>query len=220
MIYYAIIGDIKSSKVLNDRFNIQEKLKRTLININLTYKNDIAANFLITLGDEFQGLLLNAGNILQIVKFIQREMYPVKIRFGIGIGDVLTEINKEAAIGADGPAFYAARNMLLEMHELENKIKIQAPDIQLAEYKDKQNFEIIEINTMLSLVKTIEDGWSDKQRYTIWDMMINKGSQEACALRMETSQSTVARRLADGKYVVYVNALNVIEEAIVKFGEV
>lgn len=220
MIYYAIIGDIKSSKVLNDRFNIQEKLKRTLININLTYKNDIAANFLITLGDEFQGLLLNAGNILQIVKFIQREMYPVKIRFGIGIGDVLTEINKEAAIGADGPAFYAARNMLLEMHELENKIKIQAPDIQLAEYKDKQNFEIKEINTMLSLVKTIEDGWSDKQRYTIWDMMINKGSQEACALRMETSQSTVARRLADGKYVVYVNALNVIEEAIVKFGEV
>lgn len=195
-------------------------MKRTLININLTYKNDIAANFLITLGDEFQGLLLNAGNILQIVKFIQREMYPVKIRFGIGIGDVLTEINKEAAIGADGPAFYAARNMLLEMHELENKIKIQAPDIQLAEYKDKQNFEIIEINTMLSLVKTIEDGWSDKQRYTIWDMMINKGSQEACALRMETSQSTVARRLADGKYVVYVNALNVIEEAIVKFGEV
>jgi hypothetical protein len=50
-------------------------------------------------------------------------------------------------------------------------------------------------------------------------MMVNQGSQESCALRLNTSQSTIARRLADGKYVVYVNALKIIEEAIGKLEE-
>lgn len=30
-------------------------------------------------------------------------------------------------------------------------------------------------------MKIIEDSWTEKQRYTIWDMMIHQGSQEMCA---------------------------------------
>ena len=60
---------------------------------------------MITLGDEFQGLLEITVSILEIIKYIQREIYPIKLRFGVGIGNVSTLINHEAAIGADGPAF-------------------------------------------------------------------------------------------------------------------
>ena len=105
------------------------------------------------------------------------------------------------------------------IHELEKKIKIQAPDIQISLYTEKNIFEIKEINTLLSLIKAIEDSWTEKQRYTVWDMMINHGSQNECALRMNTSQSTVARRLSDGKYIVYVNAINTAEEAISRLEE-
>lgn len=214
MIYYAIIGDIKDSRELLNRNDVQEKLKKVLDDINRIYNDHIAANFLITLGDEFQGLMLSPDNIIKIVKYIQKDLHPVKIRFGVGIGEISTEINRKAAIGADGPAFYAARNVLTKIHELEKKIKQQAPDIQISLYTNENIFEIKEINTLLSLIKTIEDNWTEKQRHTIWDMMINHGSQEACALRMNTSQSTIARRLADGKYAVYVNALKTVEEAI------
>jgi hypothetical protein len=216
--YIAIIGDVKSSKTLNNRNEVQEKLKKTLNDVNSLYSENIAAKFLITLGDEFQGLLFYTEKIVKIIKYIQREMYPVKIRFGVGIGEISTKINKDAAIGADGPAFYAARNTISMIHDCEKKIKKQAPDIQVNKYDD-DIFEITEINTLLSLIKAIEDSWTEKQRYTIWDMIVNQGSQESCALRLNTSQSTIARRLADGKYVVYINALKIIEEAIGKLEE-
>ena len=219
MIYYAIIGDVKDSRTLPNRNDVQEKLKKVLLDINRIYNKDIAADFLITLGDEFQGLMLKSNNIIKIVKHIQRELHPIQIRFGIGIGEISTKINKKAAIGADGPAFYAARNVITMIHELEKKIKIQAPDIQISLYTEKNIFEIKEINILLSLIKAIEDSWTEKQRYTVWDMMINHGSQNECALRMNTSQSTVARRLSDGKYIVYVNAINTAEEAISRLEE-
>ena len=211
--YYAIIGDMKNSKTIINREEIQDKLKSVLKKINNTYSKDIAANFLITLGDEFQGLLQDASHLLDILKHIQREMYPVELRFGVGIGDMKTKINREAAIGADGPAFYAARDMIIEMHNQERKLKKQAPNI-LLNYYEQASFEVTQINTMLLLLKTIEDSWNEKERYTIWDMICYQDSQEQCAKRQNTTQSTIARRLAEGKYMVYTNALKTIDEAI------
>ena len=218
MIYYAIIGDIKASKELSNRKETQDALNCVLKEVNTAYETEIAANFLITLGDEFQGLLKTAGHLLEIVKYIQRRMYPVKLRFGIGAGEISTKIDRAAAIGADGPAFYAAREMITEIRERENRYKKQAADIQMDCY-GRAVFAVRAINTMLSLLKVIEDSWTEKQRYTIWDMMIHQGSQEMCAARMGTSQSTVARRLQDGKYVVYEHALDTVAEAMRKLEE-
>lgn len=217
MQYYAIIGDIKRFKKIENRCEIQEKLKKILDNVNSIYNNDISAKFLITLGDEFQGLLEITAPILEIIKYIQREIYPIKLRFGVGIGNVSTLINHEAAIGADGPAFYAAREMIEFLREQEKKLKKQAADIQISVY-EKKCFETEEINAMFSLLKIIEDSWTEKQRYTIWDMMIHQGSQEMCAERMDITQSTVARRLADGKYIIYQRTMEVIDEAIRRLG--
>lgn len=135
MQYYAIIGDIKRSKKIENRCEIQEKLKKILDNVNSIYNNDISAKFLITLGDEFQGLLEITAPILEIIKYIQREIYPIKLRFGVGIGNVSMLINHEAAIGADGPAFYAAREMIEFLREQEKKLKKQAADIQISVYE-------------------------------------------------------------------------------------
>ena len=135
MQYYAIIGDIKRSKKIENRCEIQEKLKKILDNVNSIYNNDISAKFLITLGDEFQGLLEITAPILEIIKYIQREIYPIKLRFGVGIGNVSTLINHEAALGADGPAFYAAREMIEFLRVQEKKLKKQAADIQISVYE-------------------------------------------------------------------------------------
>ena len=107
--YYAIIGDIIQSKELANRMEIQTKLNSILNEINKRYADEIAANFIITLGDEFQGLLSNPSNLFDIIDTIKFEMYPVRIRFGIGIGSIDTEVNSEMALGADGPAYHYAR---------------------------------------------------------------------------------------------------------------
>ncbi|MDD7176686.1 MAG: SatD family protein [Lachnospiraceae bacterium] len=212
MNYIAIIGDIKNSKMIDNRCQVQERLYEILKQINEMFDEDIAAKFVITLGDEFQGLLKSVEHLFYIIKYIQREMYPVRLRFGIGLGEVWTNIFCEAAIGADGPAYYAARSAIVQLREQEKKFKKQAVDIQISIY-DTQKFEIEEINTMLALMKIIEDSWSDKQRFTIWDMEQNGGSQEECAKRMNTTQSTIARRLAEGNYLTYERAKKTVEKA-------
>lgn len=218
MIYVAIIGDMKASKELKERFGIQEQLKEVLMEVNDSFRETIAARFLITLGDEFQGLLKSANHVIEIIQLIQKKMYPVEIRFGIGIGEIRTKIDETAAIGADGPAFYAARDMVSYIHEQENKLKNKVPDLQLSVYEE-QNFAIREINQMLQLLKVMENQWTEKQRITIWDMMEHGGNQESCAKRMNTTQSTVARRLQDGNYQIYLNTVEVINEAISRLFE-
>lgn len=219
MEYIAIIGDIKDSKKIENRNQVQENLNQVLNQINKMYRSDISAAFIITLGDEFQGLLSRTTHLLDIVKYIQRKMYPVKLRFGIGIGKMNTEIFPEAAIGADGPAYYAARSTIEELREQEKKLRKQAADIQISVYNERC-FEITEINMIILFMKIIEEGWSDKQRYTIWDMELNGGSQEECAKRMGITQSTVARRLADGNYITYQRAKKTAAEALRRLGEI
>lgn len=219
MNYVGIIGDIKDSKKIKNRSQIQEKLNIVLKNLNEAYYADISAKFVITLGDEFQGLLESNEHLFEIIKYIQREMYPVRLRFGIGVGEISTDVFYEAAIGADGPAYYAAREMIEQLREQEKKLRKQAADIQISVY-NAENFEIAEINTILALMKIIEDGWSEKQRFTIWDMAQNGGSQEECAKRMNTTQSTVARRLADGNYLTYERAGKIVDKALRRLGEI
>lgn len=218
MDYIAIIGDIKESKKIQNRDSVQEKLNDILIQVNKRYSFDISARFIITLGDEFQGLLNRYDHLLDIIKYIQKEMYPVKLRFGVGIGEISTNIFQGAAIGADGPAYYSARLMIDGLREQEKKLKKQAADIQISQY-NKTDYKITEINTIILLMKIIENGWTEKQRYTIWDMEQNGGSQEECAKRMNTSQSTVARRLADGNFISYKRAKTTVEEALRRLGE-
>lgn len=68
--YVAIIGDIKNSRELQDRKQVQEKLEAVLNEINDTYDADIASKFLITLGDEFQGLLHCGIHTMHIISKI------------------------------------------------------------------------------------------------------------------------------------------------------
>ena len=128
--YVAIIGDIKESKKINNRNEIQKKLIQVLEEINLKYDTDISSKFIITLGDEFQGLLCNGANTLRIISEIERKMYPIKIRFGVGVGTITTEVNKEMSLGADGPGYYKARNAIEYLKDNEKKNQTNTADIR------------------------------------------------------------------------------------------
>ena len=104
---------------------VQNKLKKILDDINLKYKADIKANFFDYTRWWIPRIMNNPAYAIEIVKYIQRELYPVKLRFGIGIGEISTEINQKAAIGADGPAFYAAREIINFLKNEEKHLKIK-----------------------------------------------------------------------------------------------
>ncbi len=218
MNYIAIIGDIKNSKKIQLRDKVQNKLNLILSEINEIYSDDISARFLITLGDEFQGLLQNSAHLLDIIRYIQRKMYPVKLRFGIEFGRINTAIHSDAAIGADGPAYYTARKIIEQLRAQEKRLKRQAPDIQIGIY-EMEILRLQEINTILSLLTLLENEWSEGQRLTIWDMEQYGGNQAECAKRMNTTQSTIARRLAGGCYLAYQQASETVRKSIKQLEE-
>ena len=213
MPYIAIIGDIKDSKKLNDRKKIQEKLQKVLNEVNQKYYEDISSNFMITLGDEFQGLLCNGSNILQIITEIESKMYPVKIRYGIGVGEIITDINADMAIGADGPGYHKAREAVEYLKQNEKRKQIDSADIRLGIEGDNESVTIM-INTIFTLLTVIKESWSDRQREVITDMLGHQDGQVNVARRMGIQQSTVQRILAKGRYYAYKEALDTVGKVL------
>lgn len=213
--YIAIIGDIRNSKKIKNREDVQLKLKNTLQNINNKYQQDIASKFTITLGDEFQGLLINGKNVMAIITEIERKMYPAKIRFGIGIGDIITDINPELSIGADGPAYYKARQAIDFLRQNERKKQAGKTDIRV-EIDDGDNICIELINTVISLMAVIRNSWTDRQREAIWDMLEYNDTQSNAAKRLGIEQSSFQKRLDSGNYYTYREALYTVEKILSK----
>ncbi len=217
--YIAIIGDIKSSKKIKDRSKIQEQLNRTLDKINQNYKSDISSKFIITLGDEFQGLLENGSNALHIIEKIQWDMYPVAIRFGIGVGAVTTDINSTMSIGADGPSYYMARQAIEFLKENEQKNKTYLSNIRV-EVDENTNEVADMINTILSLLTVLKENWTQRQREIILDFLKHQDGQEKTAKRLGIVQSTVQRGLKNGNYYTYKEAIDTVNKVLGKINQI
>ncbi|MBJ8349469.1 SatD family protein [Streptococcus zalophi] len=117
MIYIAIIGDIISSKSIKERSQAQKKLMTLIADINKKYEKVLKSPFTITTGDEFQALLLPNHHVFEIIESISLNFLPYHLRFGIGVGEILTDINEEQSIGSDGPAYWYARKAIDYIHD-------------------------------------------------------------------------------------------------------
>lgn len=204
--FAAVIGDIKDSRHLENRKEVQVHLQEILDRLNEKYKDHIVSKFLITLGDEFQGLLCGGEHILDMVNEIRMEMYPVRLRFGIGFGQITTDINSEMALGADGPGYYRAREAVELLKEREKKNRPVLAELCLRLDEKDQEKEIL-LNTVFDLMYVVESGWTERQRETIWDMLLYGDGQQNTARRLSISQPTVQKALAAGSYYTYENAL-------------
>ena len=65
--YLALIADVIDSKIVQERFDLQKHLEKTLQKINELFKDCLASAFTLTLGDEFQALLKMEAPVFQII---------------------------------------------------------------------------------------------------------------------------------------------------------
>lgn len=113
MQYITMIFDLKGSRQLTNRYEVQLKLIDAIKRCNETFHEIIASDFLITIGDEWEGLLKPDADYRKIVNFFQKNL-PANISFytGIGIGDIYITDFELTVNQLDGPAFYMARDAL------------------------------------------------------------------------------------------------------------
>jgi len=211
--YIAVIGDIIESKKLEDRYESQIRLKNVLEYVNNRYPRDIESKFMITLGDEFQGLLKTGVHVIDLIEYIQISMFPVQIRFGIGVGKIVTEINQQVPFGADGSAYHNARNMINDLKTAEKKNKMSNANIMIASDGDHADTVLL-INTILSLCTTLRQKWTDLQREVAFDCILNGGNQREVAMRLNTIQPSVQKALSNADYYSYKRAMDIVSKTL------
>lgn len=219
---FALIGDIIKSKSLLERSKIQDKLKSCLNDINREYKGIFKKHLLITLGDEFQGLFNNGKYLLEIIHKIELEMHPIKIRFGIGIGNIdfdNGDINDP--FGSDGPAWWCARQAIEEVERLNstNKQEYYSNIYIVSQNVDLNN----RVNTILNLCFSIKTNWTKKQIELIKYTILNYGLNDSfiykdIAFNFNQSVSTIYGKYRAAIYANYLSVMDLITNEIINEG--
>lgn len=108
--YIAVIADMVRSRELprSRRRALQKHFNGLVATLNREYRRALAARFVITLGDEFQGVLNSAALIPDLIWRFEQDFPERELRVGIGFGGLDTPLQKYA-LNIDGPVLHLAR---------------------------------------------------------------------------------------------------------------
>lgn len=212
----AIIGDIIDSKNIENRNKIQEKLNKILNKVNQDYEGYIVSKWTITLGDEFQVLLKPNLEIFKMLDYISYEMEDINIRFGIGLGEIYTDINHEVSLGSDGPAYWNARDAIEFIHNNNNYGKSK-----ISFKSDDKNDDII--NNLIYYTDWMKENWTSTQKQVLNTLLKNNiyednFKQRPLARELGISESAISRRISSSGIRLYLSSRNSISEEIVNRG--
>jgi len=182
----TLIGDIVSSRRIKKRQQIQNNLNKVFKKINERGEY-ISSPLTITLGDEFQAVYNKADFIFKHIWQIILSIYPEKVRFSIGLGEITTALNPVQAIGMDGPAFYNARKGLDEIKQTYFQFNITG--------NERTNLELIKQS--LFLLSHISYNWKET-RLIILSMMYDNFSVNEIAKKIKITDKAVYKNIDAG----------------------
>lgn len=123
--YKALICDLKDSRSLKNREEVQISLIRAINKCNEYFNEYIVSPFRITAGDEWEGLITINAPITEIINCFKDNL-PKDITFYVGIGEGTLSIN-DLTLPVnllDGEVFVHAREFL--NHAKDNNITIES----------------------------------------------------------------------------------------------
>jgi hypothetical protein len=196
--FVAIIGDIVSSRKLPgpQRKRTQSALIEYLAGLNRTFQEDIASDFTIIRGDEFEALVRPGGASRLIPEMVWSavERFPgILFRFGIGLGTIETEIDRDPRI-VDGSAFHRARRAI-ERAENENLL-----GGVFAGFGDDHDAVL---NGIARLLHYHRQRWT-RQQGRLAELLRNDPRQINAAARLGISRQAVSAYARKGGWEAYV----------------
>lgn len=208
----AVIGDLIGSRSLPDRRNVQQQLQHALMEVNSAYAEIIESKFTLTLGDEFQGIVRPDPRVFALLDTLESRL-PWDFRVGLGYGEILTSIDPELSIGADGPAYWRAREAIDHVHDKnwngKNRIRICGFGA------DKDAL----LNALFVTTDALKASWTRLQRDT-FSAMLARGiyrtefDQQSFAEELGISASALTRRLNAGNIKIYLHGRTTAGESI------
>lgn len=200
--YLALIADVIDSKMVQERLDLQKQVEKTLQKMNELFGDYLASRFTLTLGDEFQALLKVDAPVFQIIDTLRSELTPTQLRFGIGLGEIVTAIDPLQSVGADGPAYWNARAAINFVHQKNDYGNTQ---IYFSSGKENQDFFV---NALIASGEAIRSGWRDSQEEILLNLLkrsvySESFSQQDLAQSLAINPSALSKRLKSSSIRVY-----------------
>ena len=200
--YLALIADVIDSKMVQERLDLQKQVEKTLQKMNELFGDYLASRFTLTLGDEFQALLKVDAPVFQIIDTLRSELTPTQLRFGIGLGEIVTAIDPLQSVGADGPAYWNARAAINFVHQKNDYGNTQ---IYFSSGKENQDFFV---NALIASGEAIRSGWRDSQEEILLNLLkrsvySESFSQQDLAQSLSINPSALSKRLKSSSIRVY-----------------
>lgn len=202
--YVAIKIDIRHSRASKDRALLQTRLFSVADALNSDYEHAIQARFVVTHGDEIQGMLKNAGApcTFRIMERAIDGVYPWEPRFGIGFGELMTPV-QATAIGMDGPAWYRASEGL-DMSKTRRKY---------AAFRGLGDGQDFQVDALANLLLHQRARWTEAQRRAI-ELVEYGMTQAAVAHEFGVSEAAVSNRLAAAGWQFYKDGREAVEQCL------
>ena len=209
--FCVIVGDIIRSRSLNpdSREQVTANFEEILEQINKKYQDNIMTNFGIVRGDAFEGVLFSQqdipGIVQDIIKLFWRKL-QIKVRI-CAVVDELSTINTNRD-KSDGPAFHKAIQEIDRMRASKSDHWFQVSIITNTIAQPL-------IDSILLFLATLTEGWTEKQRETVWAMSDYSNLQVLVSRKIGVSTPTVSKQLKSANYDAYSKAWSGLEEYFV-----
>lgn len=192
--YLAVIGDLRRSRALTARAAVQQRLETGLARVNRVLADELSAAFVVTLGDEFQGLLRRPEAAMPALALLEEELADLPVRYAFGWGALATRLRPEA-VGMDGPCFHAARAAL-------DLAKREQRWVAVRGFGERHDAVL---NGILRLLGEVRTRWTRTQAATVRGMRRAHTQREVAAQR-GVSESTISKALKGAMYDATVEA--------------
>jgi hypothetical protein len=188
--YVVMNGDMKSSRKIRNRFDVQERLKNAIEILNKDFKDSIVAGFKIVSGDSFQGMLSSSEHLMDIY-YVLFENIEYPFYFGIGIGDISTTLSNNIE-EIDGKAFYLALDALEEAKRRNFWVIIKS---------DLKDNDVI--SCLFNFIAERMWGWSKRQREIV--LYYRKHGEhsdtiKSAAMTFAVSERSIYKTLSTARY--------------------
>lgn len=184
--YLALIGDLRASREIEDRKKAQKRLETAIKRLNKTYGHNMVSPLTVTLGDEFQALFNDASELWKLIFGLEARIAPLQVRFGIGIGELTTRVNRQAAVGMDGPAFHKARDAIVALKASEG-----------CYYLKGLGLDDTLVNSIFSIISDQRKRWNENRLNIFLDLLAEKKADQIAA-RLNISKQAVYKNIDHG----------------------
>jgi len=182
---FVILGDVVSSKKIDDKTQFQKKIDDAIKTVNLKYSDSIYADFKILKGiDEIGSVLKSVANIYEILISISECIYPIQMRFVVVFGEIEVGFESKDVSLMDGSAFHQASKEINELKESDSLFSMITGNDEI----DKQ------ITPVINIIFVIRGRWSPNQIQAAREYRQLKNQKEV-AQKLGLTQPAISKLL-------------------------